>query len=114
MNSIKRYEVENEYEFRKWMQKIPALHFKPEWNVKIIPPFGGAIARFTIDYNNRHISCYLDCYDELGYYGKPYWEIYPYTYEDGEIDVFRCDMEDTYTLITKIEKELNNNALQHQ
>ena len=60
-----------------------------------------------VDYNGRHISCYLDCYDELGYYGSPYCEIYPYTYEDGTTDVFRCDMEDTNTLIMKIEEELN-------
>ena len=27
-------------ETRKWMNELPYLHFKQEWNVRIIPPFG--------------------------------------------------------------------------
>jgi len=101
--SVLRARADAAYEYRAWCNKIPSLHFKQEWNVKIIPPFGGAIARFWIDYNGRHISCYLDCYDELGYYGEPYWEIYPY-----QDDVWRCGMMETEELMEKIEEVLEN------
>ncbi len=101
-NRINRYQVEEDYEFHKWAQEIPPLHFKPEWDVRIIPPFGGAVARFKVEYNGKWISCYLDCYDELGYFGRPYWEIYPW--EDD--DVFRCPMEDTERLMKEITKML--------
>lgn len=92
-----RAQVEQAYEFMKWRDQIPSLNFDKDWNVKIIPPFAGAIVRFLVEHNGKHVSCYLDCYDELGYYGEPYWEIYPY-----ENDVFRCSMQDTSTLIEKI------------
>lgn len=91
------------YEYRDWSKRIPPLHFKYEWNVKIIPPFSGAIARFFIEYNERHISCYLNCYDELGCYGEPYWEIYPY-----QDDVWRCGMMETEELMKKIEEVLES------
>lgn len=60
-------EYEKLQECIKWSEKIPALHFEKEWDVKIIPPFGGAIIRFTIDYNNKHVSVYFDGYSELGF-----------------------------------------------
>ena len=95
MDYLKRAEVERDEEWReKWIQKIPHLHFKQDWKVKIIPPFGGAIARFLIDKGDNHVSVYLDCYDKLGYFGEPYWEVYPY-----EEDVYRVAMNDTDELV---------------
>lgn len=102
---MKRMEVEQLYEYRKWTKEIPTLNFKHEWNVRIIPGFGGAIIRFVIYYNNRYVSVYLDGYDELGYYGEPYWEIYPY-----ESDTFRCSINDTVTLMEKITEVLEGDA----
>lgn len=52
-NITERYKIEETYEYKKWCKEIPALHFKNEWNVKIIPPFAGAIVRFIIEYNNK-------------------------------------------------------------
>lgn len=95
------YKVESDYHWREWIHKIPSIHFKPEWEVRIIPPFGGAIARFYVEYNGKSISCYLDCYDQLGLFGEPYWEIYPY-----EDDVYRCKMNNTQELIEKIQEAL--------
>ena len=69
-------------ECRKWGSIIPALHFEKKWNVTIIPPFGGAVIRFHISYNNKSVSVYLDGYSELGYMvGEnhipiPYFEYY--------------------------------------
>lgn len=105
-----KYLVEERYEYDKWRQEIPPLHFKEEWNVHIIPPFHGAIVRFVVEYDDKRISCYLDCYDELGYYGSPYWEIYPYTYEDGNIDVFRCSIDNTEELMKRIGEELKRDV----
>lgn len=96
-----RYIIEENDCFREWAMKIPPLHFKPEWKVTIIPPFGGAIVRFHVEYEEKEISCYLDCYDRLGYFGGPYWEIYPY-----KDDVYRFALEDTDLLIEKITEEL--------
>lgn len=102
---MKRMEVENLYEYRKWTKEIPSLNFKQEWNVKIVPGFGGAIIRFVIYYNNRRVSVYLDCYGELGLCTEPYWEIYPY-----KSDAFRCSMNDTEALMGKITEVLEGDA----
>ncbi len=98
---MKRTESEYAEEWLVWINKIPALKFPPDWEVKIIPPFGGAIARFTVDKGDNSVSVYLDCYDKLGYFGSPYWEIHPY---DG--DVYRTAMENSEDLIEKISESL--------
>lgn len=90
---------------------IPALHFKPEWDVKITPPFGGAMMRFVVIHNGRYVSVYCDYHENLGFHGgEPYWEMYPRTYkrDDGEeTDTMRFDLSDTEGLIKNIEQELN-------
>lgn len=90
-------------ECRLWCQKLPALHFKKEWDVTIIPPFGGAVIRFFIDYNGKHVSVYFDGYSELGYMvdddGEPipYFEYYDgtecYRYFANESDKMMADIE---------------------
>lgn len=100
-----RYAVESGYEFRKWAGVIPALQFLPEWKIKVIPPFGGAIARFIVVSEFGNISVYLDAYDELGCMDhKPYWEIYPGA--DGQ-DPDRFWMNETEELIAGIKKALD-------
>lgn len=90
-------------EWEKWRTEIPFIKWPPDWEVKAIPPFGGAIVRYLI--NTKHkkgLSVYLDCYNYLGYYDlkqTPYWELYPY-----EDDVFRCEMNDTESLLNAIKK----------
>lgn len=100
--NLKRIEIERDEEWSEWIKKIPPLKFKDDWEVKIIPPFGGAIARFFIDKGDKHVSVYLDCYDKLGYVGQPYWEIYPY-----EEDTARVLMEETDELIKIISSVLD-------
>lgn len=102
MDFIKRAEVERDEEWRKWVEEVPHLQFKEDWNVKIIPPFGGAIARFWIDKGDNHVSVYLDCYDKLGVVGEPYWEVYPY-----EGDTYRVLMNDTDKLMKIIAEVLD-------
>ena len=75
--------IEKTYEYDKWKQEIPFINFPSDWGVKIIPTFTGAVVRFLVNMkdSDSSISVYLDCYDELGCFGEPYWEIYPY--KDG-------------------------------
>ena len=93
--------VKKLFEWDKWSKEIPRLNFNSDWNVKIIPPFGGAIIRFNCEKNGNYADVYLDCYDELGYFGSPYWEIYPY-----DNDVYRCGINETEELLQRISEVL--------
>src|SRR4030065_481704 len=94
---LERAQIENTEEWREWRKKIPFLTFPQGIELKVIPPFAGAIARFIARSNGKEVSVYLDCYDKLGCVGSPYWEVYPY---DG--DTYRCGMNETNELITAI------------
>ena len=99
---MERSKLERTEEWRKWMMEIPALSFPADVKVAIIPPFAGAIARFIASKGENSVSVYLDCYDSLGCYGEPYWEIYPY-----EEDVYRCAMNEADKLMEAIVHSLN-------
>lgn len=99
---IERYDIESREDWREWVKKIPALKFDADWEVKIIPPFGGAMGRFLVSKNGGHsVSVYLDCHDALGYMEQPYWEAYPI----GE-DTARFLLDDTEGLINAIRTQL--------
>lgn len=105
MNKLRRIvlsgQIESLYEWEKWITKIPFIRFPEEWMIQIIPPSGGAIARFRVRTpgldESDWVSVYLDCYDLLGHFGEPYWEVYPY-----HGDVGRCAMADTQELLRMI------------
>lgn len=48
-----RAQIETSEDWRGWCKKIPELHFDNDWNVRIIPPFAGALTRFVISKNNK-------------------------------------------------------------
>lgn len=81
--------------------EVPSINFDSEWNVTVVPPFGGAMVRFKVEYMGARVSVYLDTKDRLGCYGSPYWEIYPF-----EDDIARVDMKDTGELIDLIKQSL--------
>lgn len=91
---------------------IPALHFKPEWDVRIIPPFGGAMMRFMVEHNGKYVSVYCDFYSQLGFFNggtDPYWEMYPRTFQNGGepfTDTMRFALADADELIKNIDAEL--------
>ena len=93
-------QTEEAFEYEKWRDQIPYISFPVGWKVKMVPPFAGAVVRFSVKHPEveEDISVYLDCYDMLGIYSNrprtPYWEIFPY-FEDTA----RCRMEDTDKLI---------------
>lgn len=76
-----------EYELNKWAEKMPKLKFKDHWEVKILPPFGGAIIRFHLETDYGFVSVYFDAYDRLGFMGEPYWEVY----DGDDIERFLLD-----------------------
>lgn len=95
------YEAERTMEYSKWTKEIPLISFPSDWQIKITPPFAAAIVRFQVKKGDAFISVYLDCYDNLGCYGEPYWEIYPY-----KEDTFRCDMADVEGLLKAITESI--------
>lgn len=97
-----RYEIENKEHWRERINEIPFLQFPQDWMIKIIPPFGGAMARFIVEKQGKRISVYLDFDNALGWWEGPYWEIYPF-----EDDVYRCGINETQELIDAIAKALS-------
>ena len=101
-------EYDRVQETRKQMTELPVLHFEKEWDVKILPPFGGAVIRFWINYNGKHVSVYFDAYSELGYMVDendnpiPYFEFY-----DGE-DCYRYYMDESEKMMEDIKNFLNS------
>lgn len=89
--SLRRSNIDQEYDYRGWANKMPSLKFNPTWGVTIMPPFGGAIVRFRVEKNNKSVSVYFDAFDELASVGSPYWEIYPY---EDDVERFLFGEED--------------------
>lgn len=90
------------YDWDKWTIEIPLLRFKSTWEVQVIPPSVGAVVRFAVYKNKKRVSVYLDCYENLGYFGGPHWEIYP----DHKGNNARFAMLETDALLKAIEKAL--------
>lgn len=97
------HEMEDSFEWGKWMNEIPFIPIYKDWEIKVIPPFCGAVVRFLVrEPGGDDISVYLDCYDILGRFGSPYWEIYPAA--DGDVE--RYKMEDVDGLLDGLERAL--------
>ena len=106
METVDKYkaaaEFDRAFETREWIKKIPQIKFPADWEVQIIPPFSGAIARFRV---NNKVSIYLDGYDLLGLEGEPYWEVYA-----NRNDVYRIAMNNVDDLIKAIQESLDESA----
>lgn len=100
---LKRFNLEVEEEWETWMEQIPSFKVPEGFQIKITPPFAGAIVRFRLKYKNKEVSVYLDCHERLGCFGSPYWEAYPI---NG--DTYRARIDELDNLIEIIEKELRN------
>jgi hypothetical protein len=103
---LARYKIEQEQDWRGEIVRIPWLHFRGDWQVRIIPPFGDAVIRFQVVLPSGALkSVYMDSRNSLGVWGslttvEPYWEVYPY-----QGDVGRCDIDDTIMLMEMIQDE---------
>ena len=84
--SVQRSVMEHARKWREWSLELPYLRFPPEWEVAVVPPFGGALIRFLVREPGmkERVSVYLDVDCSLGFveYEGGYWEIYPD--KDGE------------------------------
>ncbi len=97
-NHVSRFDVEHEEKWREIIPQMPFIKFPATWKVAVLPPFGGAVARFQVKLSSKITkSIYLDWFDALGLYGEPYWEVYPYNGDTG-----RCPVADTKTLLKMI------------
>lgn len=99
-----RWNIQEAEDWYEWVKRIPAIEFPTGWKVRMAPPFNGAMVRFrvSLDGEREHeVSVYLDCFDRIGCFGAPYWEVYPY-----QEDVGRCAMEDTKSLLQMITEGL--------
>lgn len=95
---LNRYRIAEEDEYRKWTELIPFIKWPADWEVKAIPPFGGAIVRYLIKTPKcKRVSVYLDCYQRLGFMSAPYWEVYPH-----EGDCARCYLNEAEELVRLI------------
>ena len=102
-----RAAIESKEHWKEWINKMPAFHFEPDWDVYVIPPFGGAMARFKIKKGSRWVSVYFDVFSRLGYMVDhenkplPYFELYPWgndikRYYIDEVDEL---MQDIHTVL---------------
>ena len=117
MNIItRRTQVEDDERWEYWRSKIPAIIFPSHWQVRVVPPWNGVIARFWVDPigvvpnpEGPIVCVYLDANNRLGCYGdgsgfNPYWEATSRNTKDG--NPFRCGMHETDKLIDDIDKTL--------
>lgn len=94
----KRISLEKEWEWDTLPAIMPWIKFPPDWEIKMMPPFGGADVRFWVKLPSGNIkSIYFDSHDTLGIVGEPYWEVYPYL-----DDVGRCLANDITQLLEMI------------
>lgn len=102
-NWRKRSEVERMERWREVASDMPYIRFPRDWEVAIIPPFSGAVARFWVRKGAGHVSVYADFYERLGCWAEPHWEIYP----DAEGDNARFSIAtDTDAMLAAIAKSL--------
>jgi hypothetical protein len=45
---LKRYDIENEQDWKGESVRIPWMYFRSDWQVRVIPPFGDAVIRFQV------------------------------------------------------------------
>lgn len=103
MASMARYKTEHDEKWRDFVNSVPFISLPAGYEFAVIPPFGGAAARFLarkVGATQDRVSVYLDRDCSLGYMTDendkpiPYWEIYPV-----EGDTHRCYLNETDELV---------------
>lgn len=95
--------------FREWQNRMPFLKFDSAWEVSVVPPFMGAIARFMVRSDKNQVSIYFDAYDALGCMGQPYWELYPNSEGDTERFYLGEEVQMMAMIRELLSKERSNN-----
>ena len=101
-------EIAKRKNYEKWRKELPAFHFDEKWEVKIIPPFAGAVIRFYISYKDKFVSVYFDSDSSLGFMYDdndnpiPYFECY-----DGQ-ETYRYLIDEAEEMMSEIREYLNS------
>jgi hypothetical protein len=93
MRDDKIYEHDKRMNWRERLFDLPFFSFDPKFEVQITPPFGGATIRFLVrdKVTKLVVSVYLDDFDNIGFVGEPYWEIYCVNGFDPNHDFTDCE-----------------------
>ena len=73
----KRYSLEHDEQWDKYHNHMPFISLRSGYQFRVMPPHGGALMRFAIEYEGTSFSIYFDPFERLGIYGSPYYEVYP-------------------------------------
>lgn len=77
MSKVDRHTIEQLENWRKHQDDMPYISLPSGYSITVIPPFAGAMLRFSIKYGKQTYSVYYDVNGSLGYMGVPYYEVYP-------------------------------------
>lgn len=105
MHDYERKRLDQINTWRERVRDVPFVKFDPEWEVAVIPPFGGVDARFLVKFGKAGVSVYLDFYNNAGYMPGPYWEVYPH---DG--DCFRAMLTEPDELLRGIRESIEQQS----
>lgn len=72
-----RSDLEHAEDWHHWTKNAPKLKFQSNWQVQIVPPWGGAMARMIIWDGDCKVSVFWDTIGRLGCMESPYYEIHP-------------------------------------
>lgn len=104
---IMQSRIEKNKGYEKWRKELPSFHFDEKWEVKIIPPFAGAVIRFYISYKDKFVSVYFDSDSSLGFmYGDDGSPIPYFEYYDGQ-ETYRYLPNEAEEMMSDIRKYLN-------
>lgn len=84
---FERLLLENKEEWKEVQDMVEPIRFDPDWDVRILPPTGGAMTRFIVSKGGKRVSVYFDAYSRLGWMGEadgkpiPYYEAYDFNRE---------------------------------
>jgi len=92
-DQLSRHKIEKEEKWDEYNTAMPFIPVLEDWEIRILPPFGGALMRFQLQKGKRHFSIYFDATGALGIMTSPYWEVYPMILK--EVDENGNPIEDT-------------------
>jgi hypothetical protein len=98
---LARPQLERRENWRTIAGEMPYLRFPRDWEVAVVPPFGGAVARFWVRKGAAQVSVYADYYERLGCWSEPHWEIYPSAEDDNERFSIATESDEMLKAITK-------------
>ena len=106
-NMTTQLEIEERKNYEKWRRELPVFHFDEKWEVKIIPPFAGAVIRFYISYKDKFVSVYFDSDSSLGFMYDDDDNLIPYfEYYDGQ-ETYRYLVNESEKMMSDIRQYLN-------